>query len=871
MGKRVCTAALFALLAITGASPAEAKVRLKAASLGEHGVAVRVATPAKAVRLTARPRGVVRAKRVRMRDRSRRIVRLRLTAAGRRAIANCTLDRLTIRARRARRRVALPACTAPAPSTPGAHQTQAGGSGSSTATSPGGSPAPDDSHAPEPPAEPADPNAPPPATEGTLADALMWTFPGCDFLDPWACLLPFPNDLFTRADPTTPTGLRVDLPLHGMPKNRAGKPVDPTDWNRNDGWSSGSPILTKVRGLTLNGFERSGIVPQTDLARAYDADQPVVLIDAETGQRQGIWAEMDEHPETPDGERTLIIRQTKNLEPNRRYIVAIRNLVDAYDKPIPALRRFQLYRDNIHTLSPLIEGRRAHMERIFTDLGAAGIARRDLILAWDFTTASTEDRTGRMLHIRDDAFAQLEDFNLADLKVDGHAPQFEVTSDQRFTPEQNANVARRIEGTFVVPCYMDKPACPPAANRFLLDADDKPVQLPQNTMETNFICNMPHTALATPARASLYGHGLFGSAGEVDAGNVKTMGQEHNIAFCATDWTGMATTDVPNVATILVDLSNFSTLADRVQQGILNFLYLGRLMIHPNGFAGHEAFRSGGAPLIDTSHLFYDGNSQGGILGTAVMGVSPDAQRGVLGVPGMNYSTLLQRSVDFETDPDNPCPAPPDQLIEDAQEPEMDPEYALELFNLSYACPLYIAYPNIKDRQLIFSLMQQLWDRGEGNSYAAYIRGGLPNTPPHEVLLHVALADHQVAQVAAEVEARTIGAAIRPTPFDPDRTLDVEPAFGIERIRSFPYSGSAIEIWDSGPVRTNPDGSISGTGLAPAANLPPREGRDPHGEPRSTKSARRQKSEFLRPPGQSAVIDVCNGGPCYSRGWKGAE
>ena len=35
------------------------------------------------------------------------------------------------------------------------------------------------------------------------------------------------------------------------------------------------------------------------------------------------------------------------------------------------------------------------------------------------------------------------------------------------------------------------------------------------------------------------------------------------------------------------------------------------------------------------------------------------------------------------------------------------------------------------------------------------------NTPPHEVLFHVGFGDHQVANVSAEVEARTVGAAPR--------------------------------------------------------------------------------------------------------------
>ena len=58
-------------------------------------------------------------------------------------------------------------------------------------------------------------------------------------------------------------------------------------------------------------------------------------------------------------------------------------------------------------------------------------------------------------------------------------------------------------------------------------------------------------------------------------------------------------------------------MADRLQQGVLDFLYLGRLMIHPQGFVSNPAFQPGGKTVIDTSQLYYDGNSQGGIEGGA--------------------------------------------------------------------------------------------------------------------------------------------------------------------------------------------------------------------------------------------------------------
>jgi len=69
----------------------------------------------------------------------------------------------------------------------------------------------------------------------------------------------------------------------------------------------------------------------------------------------------------------------------------------------------------------------------------------------------------------------------------------------------------------------------------------------------------------------------------------------------------------------------------------------------------------------------------------------------------------------------------------------------------------------------------------------------LGNTPSHAVLLQPAVGDHQVATVTAEVEARTIGAAVRQNPLEPGRSFDVEPLCAIPADRLVPYSGSVIE------------------------------------------------------------------------------
>jgi hypothetical protein len=259
------------------------------------------------------------------------------------------------------------------------------------------------------------------------------------------------------------------------------------------------------------------------------------------------------------------------------------------------------------------------------------------------------------------------------------------------------------------------------------------------------------------------------------------------------------------------------------------------------GFNSNPAFqRANGSGVIDTTRLFYDGNSQGGIIGGALAAVEPDLDRASIGVPGMNYSTLLTRSVDFDS-------------------------YATGEFVDGVDTPLglYDNYPSELERPLNLALIQLLWDRAEANGYAQHMTTDpLPNTPTHHVLMSVALGDHQVANVAAETEARTIGAAARTPYVDPGRSPYVtNTPFGLGPIGFFPYDGSAITMWDSGPIRQE-NGQTVGTDVPPTTNTPPRNGKDPHELPRRTPADRAMKSAFLSVGGR--VIDTCGGAPCHS-------
>src|SRR4051794_27739003 len=128
-------------------------------------------------------------------------------------------------------------------------------------------------------------------------------------------LYPWPNDRFTKADPTTDTGRRLNLQLADMPANVAGKPIDPTEYNRNDGFSPGSLIVARVPGLdTQAAFDRTGLVPITDVVRSFDRDQPAVLIDAATRRRHPIWAELEYPAELKKDPsvQTLVVHPARN-------------------------------------------------------------------------------------------------------------------------------------------------------------------------------------------------------------------------------------------------------------------------------------------------------------------------------------------------------------------------------------------------------------------------------------------------------------------------------------------------------------------------------------------------------------------------------
>jgi hypothetical protein len=604
-------------------------------------------------------------------------------------------------------------------------------------------------------------------TTGGKLDDPQWPHLECDPLVPEHCGLPFPNNVFSVVDDATPTGRRLAFASAAMPRPNSGAMPDPAAFNERDGFSVSGTLLAYLPGATTTGF-----ADPLHIGDSLSADSPTVLLDATTGERVAHFAELDVHAD--DDDRALMIQPAASLAYGHRYIVAVRGVVDAEGAPVSSSPAFAALRDGTASDEPSVEDRRALYGDIFARLAEVDVAREDLQLAWDFTVSSREHTNGRALHMRDVALEMVGDAG----------PNYTITS---VDEDVSADIYRRIRGEIEVPLFLDDPGPGGVAT---VDADDVPQQ--SGTATYPFTILVPYSAQGEPGPSVAFGHGLFGSQSQVEAEEFQAFANEYGLVFIALDWIGMSEDDPTQVASLIGsgEIGGLRTIPDRLQQSLVNFTLAIRMM--KTSIVDDPALEYMGQSMVDPDTAYYYGGSQGGIMGSCLMALTPDVERGVLGVPGQPYNLLLDRSVDF------------------------DPFFALAEATFMTAF----------DKQLLIGLMQTIWDRAEPSGYSVHVsKDPLPGTPAHDVLMLVAIGDHQVTTLGAHVMARSLGAVnLMPT----NRSI-----WGIDEVRG-PVTGSVMIEHDFG---LPPE---------PVGNEPMREGDDPHGALAGVPTAAQTVEHFLR-------------------------
>lgn len=629
---------------------------------------------------------------------------------------------------------------------------------------------------------------------------------GCDPIGIANCLIPFPDDYYAVADRGSRTGERVAFSTAMMPASKAGVHIDPAEWDRLDGFSPGGPILTMLPGVDLTA---SHVAPVTDIGSSLAAGAPIVLLDARTGQRIPYWAEMD--ATDPDAAtRALMIHPAYRLSDQTTYVVALRGLAGSNGQSIAVPSGFRAMLAGSPPASGALRQRWFELRPVLRYLAAHGVAASGLDQAWEFTTASTLSLTGQALHMRDQAFGELH----------GRAPKSVVTKVTTLTMTQNAGIARIVDGYVEVPSYLNQAGGPPGSTLHFASSSPglyaAPARPAGNIQQAQFECVIPRAALSSPARnVLLFGHGLLQDQTIVSSAPIEAEAAAHDLVVCGADWLGLSAQDVSTLIGLSSNLSLFATVPDRMQQAYLDFMFLGRAMIRPDGLSALPAFRNGSRPVIRARpYLAYAGYSLGGIEGGALSSLAQDFTRAALYVPGSEFSLMIERSVDFSAF---------GQLI--AQ-----------------------TYPDRLSVQVGIALIQLLWDRGEPDGYIDHlVRNPLPGTPVKHVLLQEVFGDHQVANIATETEARTLGLSVYTPELEAGRSPDVVPFWGLSPIRSFPYHGSALFMWDSGSPPP------------PLTNTPPTAGHDPHDDLSVSPASQQLGIGFLL---TGSVTDSCGGAPC---------
>lgn len=546
----------------------------------------------------------------------------------------------------------------------------------------------------------------------------------CEPLDPAVCMLPFPSDRFREVGQD---GARVAFGASTLLQTADGLPMDAAHLG-GDGFSPATPIL-----FSLLGAHPPYPDGPAHLAESLQATSPTLLVDGQTGELVAHWLELD-HLTRASSLPLLVIRPARALEHSRRYLVAVRGLVDERGEPVPASPTFAVLRDGEASRTRGLHARRAHFDaEVFPALERAGAARAELQLAWDFTTAS--DRTTlELLELRDRFVAALDELG----------PEYVI---REVEADPDPAIAWLLKGVAQVPSVL----LPPDEDGIRLlrrDANGRPEVA--GVEEVEFDLQLPHAAYEAPAAVLQYGHGLLGRRSESHKGWLRELAQRKGFVVVAIDMQGMNEDDGFAWLGVLANApARFPDLADKVVQGLLNHLALVRMAAGRFAADADPRFNPEGRRLVDPARLYYYGISQGGTLGNMLMTLHTEVRRGVLGVPGCAYAFLLQRSAGFAT----------------------------------FAGALRGMFPEPWGLPAILAVIQHGFDRIEPLNVLRHLGGD------KRVLLQVAKEDAAVPNDVSFLLARTYGV--------PLLTPGVRPIWGLAE-EPAPYAGSVLAEYDFG-------------------------------------------------------------------------
>ncbi|MEP6865562.1 MAG: hypothetical protein ABJE66_33390 [Deltaproteobacteria bacterium] len=516
-------------------------------------------------------------------------------------------------------------------------------------------------------------------------------------------ILPFPSSLYETADPTSPTGYVLSVPVGAFPKNATtGAPFDPTPLARRHGWSPVTTILWAAPG----GVDPATLTGQDDMATSITLASSTLILDVTANQLVAHFAEVDVNEQDHLSNQAVYLRPAQRLTGGHRYAVAITKAVKANGgKDLARTPAFQSVLDNRDFGHVLLDRDRPRLRDAIAALEATGLAEKDLLVAWDFTVNDDAATIHDALAARDVA--------LAAMGQGGSNITYTITSDTG-TVNGDPRIARRIELDFQAPAVTG-----PALAGFYRDPTGSVIAT--GMMTAHAFIEVPPCATSANGKSGvlIYGHGFFGSLQEArDAEYLRDiMSSDGCLIVAATLWTGMSQDDIPNALIALNDLNQGWGFGERIFQGIINNITLEQLV---RGKLADEVLIDTGGSLVDVPHTFFLGISMGHILGSVFMAYDPAIQHGVLHVGAANWSLLFERSDKWSV----------------------------------YGVPLKGSYDTLLDADIMEQVLEIEMEPADGASVAGL---AIPGTPDKSLLMMTSLHDAQVPNLAGFYQARSLG------------------------------------------------------------------------------------------------------------------
>ena len=517
-------------------------------------------------------------------------------------------------------------------------------------------------------------------------------------------MMPWPSMAYAKADPTSATGYRIDAPIAAMPMNGDMISIDPAKINRWDGFSPTGPILA----LFPKGVSIANLPGFKDPSASLAVDSPIVLLDIDTGERAAFFAEVDANFTDPS-QSALIIRPMNRLKEKSHYAVAIRSTVKAADGSALAITPgFQALRDGTSFGHPRFAAVQAGAAAMFAALSSAGVDKNDLVLAWDFVTAS-------------DAFLQSDLTTMKNIAVPAIGTAGANLSFVATESPPIQGIYKAYTGTFKSPNFLNDNENDDSI--ITRGADGLPTS--SGLRDANFAALVPDcvTTQPGPHATIVFGHGLFGSAKEyLDDSFTQDLAEKYCFIIIAGDFIGLTSRQLTLASLAVNDLNLGYGVTEKLGQSIIDFMALENVVRGPMSTA--PEFQYNGQPVIDPAHTYYVGGSLGGIMGNVFMAYDSNITRGVLAVPGGVWSMLFERSEAWH-------------LLQGA---------------------LYGSYTDPKQAQMLIALFGMAFEPYDSITTAAHvIKDPLPGVPVKDILMWYSMGDCLVNNLTTEEVAREMG------------------------------------------------------------------------------------------------------------------